>query len=344
MPATLIKEIKIAFGDCTTPALIAKAGVAYDHLSIKLVGTLPADWQSEAYTYFYAFDLPDCKSKLTKPLQLDSSGQLVFFMPQELMQCGEVRVSVKIYAQTEDGLQPIKTSAPAKLQIMQGSCPTQQVDDYDVDLLDDYLRELGQQGSSLAHELAAEAEARTAADTILQSDITLTAQNITAEATTRAAADEALQLAIEAIQTNGSIAAEAEARTAADTTLQSDITLTAQNLTAEAATRAAADEALQLAIEANQTAVAKEVTDRTAADTTLQSDITLTAQNITAEAATRAAADEALQGDIDNLSFSKTLTDIVETYADMQNWNVPVDQWGNLNHRTVPVQGDVLKV
>jgi hypothetical protein len=28
----------------------------------------------------------------------------------------------------------------------------------------------------------------------------------------------------------------------------------------------------------------------------------------------------------------------------MQNWNVPVDQWGNLNHRTVPVQGDVLKV
>ena len=129
-------------------------------------------------------------------------------------------------------------------------------------------------------QVAAEAAARAAADTVLQGNIDAEAaaraaadftlqNNIDAEAAARAAGDTVLQ---------GNIDAEAAARAAADFTLQN-------NIDAEAAARAAGDTVLQGNIDAEAAA-------RAAADFTLQS-------NINAETAARAAADTVLQGNID---------------------------------------------
>ena len=175
-------------------------------------------------------------------------------------------------------------------------------------------------------QVAAEAAARAAADTTLQSNIdaeaaaraqgdidTLGAANahtdasVAAEAAARAAADTTLQSNIDAeavaraqgdintlaaanTYTDASVAAEAAARAAADTTLQS-------NIDAEAAARAQGDIDTLAAANTYTTAqVAAEAAARSAADTTLQS-------NIDAEAAARA------QGDIDTLAAANTYTD-----------------------------------
>lgn len=126
--------------------------------------------------------------------------------------------------------------------------------------------------------------------------------SIATEITARTNADDILQ---------GNIDTEANARSSADTTLQGNITaeadIRADADTAEANTRSAADASLQDSITAETTA-------RTDADTTLQN-------NITAEETARISSDASLQRQIDSLSASSNLKDIVGTYADLQAYS-----------------------
>ncbi|MCM1438792.1 MAG: hypothetical protein NC131_06225 [Roseburia sp.] len=177
--------------------------------------------------------------------------------------------------------------------------------------IDDKVAELNDKIDAInndpAEKIAAEKAERVAADQELQEQIDTANNNITAEASAREAADTNLQSQITKEISDREAAVgdvaddltqEITDRTNADTQLQTNLnTEIADRKKAvgdEATARSNADTQLQNNINTVSANLATETTERKAADTTLQS-------NLDAEANTRESKDDDLQGQIDSL-------------------------------------------
>jgi hypothetical protein len=177
-------------------------------------------------------------------------------------------------------------------------------------------------------DISAEASARQAADTTLQSNINAVASDLSDEEAARTSADSALaqDIADEATARQAAVAAvasdlsdETSRATAAEAALASDISDVASDLAAETSARTSADTTLQSNIDAEATAranaVTAEATARQAADAALTSSLqTMAANNQTYAAGVAAsftadrtrltaleAADVALDGRLDTI-------------------------------------------
>lgn len=153
--------------------------------------------------------------------------------------------------------------------------------------------------------LANETEAREAADSALSSSINSLSSSLSAETEAREQADAALEGSINNLTAD--LEEEATARETADTALGGRIDTVANNLATETANRISADEDLQADIVAEATA-------RQNADTAIN-------EAITAEASTRQTADAGLQSQIDAITASSDVKDIVGTKAELNNYD-----------------------
>jgi hypothetical protein len=144
--------------------------------------------------------------------------------------------------------------------------------------------------SSGGDSLLAEEQARIAADSALQANITAESSArvsaVNSEASARSAADATLQSNInaEVSAREAAVAAELSARSAADSTLQF-------NITAEASARASAISSVQASISAESSARDSAINGL---QTVLSEDISLVQSNLNTEAATRLANDNTL--------------------------------------------------
>lgn len=89
----------------------------------------------------------------------------------------------------------------------------------------------------------------------------------------------------------------------------------------EQTAREQADSAISASVTTVANNLATEVTNRTNADTALQTSIGTLTQDIAAESTARANADTSLQGQIDAISASSDVKDIVGTHAELENYD-----------------------